>query len=158
MNDTRTTRLLNNSSQAKWLLVPFFFHDRGTNIQKSLKGMLQEMLYQILVNEPRLFPLVKPHFLAAVGPQMSGPLDWSLEQLEVTLDDLVKQCQLVINVCFSLDALDEHSGDNDHLAKFLHNLATMSNSGSMRIKICIASRSWAVFDSYFGKCPGLAIH
>lgn len=49
LNDKRTMNSLQRSEQGKWIVTPYFFHDRGPDpIQKSLEGLLQEMLYQII--------------------------------------------------------------------------------------------------------------
>lgn len=49
LNDKRTVDSLQRSEQGKWIVIPYFFHDRGPDpIQKSLEGLLQEMLYQII--------------------------------------------------------------------------------------------------------------
>ena len=39
---------LQGFTAASWVLIPFFFSDRGAEIQKTVEGLLQELLYQIL--------------------------------------------------------------------------------------------------------------
>ena len=34
----------------------------------------------------------------------------------------------------------------------------MADGDCVQLKICLASRSWTVFQHHFGQCPGLAIH
>lgn len=61
-------------------------------------------------------------------------------------------------VCIFLDALDEHAGDNEKLATLLFRLSTRTQGSQTKLKICVASRSWTVFENHFGSCPGFAIH
>lgn len=58
LHDSRTQPLLQSSHEASWSLIPFFFHDRGSDVQKTVSGLLQEILYQLLDKYPRLVPLV----------------------------------------------------------------------------------------------------
>ena len=50
MKDPRTFALLgeNDDSDLPWTLVAFFFHDRGSSIQKSLQGLLREVVDSII--------------------------------------------------------------------------------------------------------------
>lgn len=56
-----------------------------------------------------------------------------------------------------MDALDEHSGDNEDLCKFFWELSSKS-AGSIVLKICLAGRPWPVFQKHFQDCRGFAIH
>ncbi len=49
LKDERTMNSLQRSEQGNWIVIPYFFHDRGPDlIQKSFEGLLEEMLYQII--------------------------------------------------------------------------------------------------------------
>ena len=54
----RTQQLLQESYQGSWTLIPFFFSDRGSSVQKTVDGLLQELLYQILCHYRELVELV----------------------------------------------------------------------------------------------------
>ncbi|MCJ1395121.1 hypothetical protein MMC18_008002 [Xylographa bjoerkii] len=53
-----TQKLLECSNQMSWSVISFFFHDRGTEVQKTLESLLKEILYQIIKLYPNLIPLV----------------------------------------------------------------------------------------------------
>lgn len=53
--DTRASR-----SGRAWNLVPFFFHYRGSVIQKSILGLLQELLYGLIEANEKLVEFVLP--------------------------------------------------------------------------------------------------
>ena len=44
----KTLEPLNSTPAPKWHLITFFFHDRGTLVQKTVDGLLQEVRYQLL--------------------------------------------------------------------------------------------------------------
>lgn len=57
-NDLRTQELLQISHESRWSLIPFFFHDRGSDVQKTVSGLLQEILHQLLNEYQELVPLI----------------------------------------------------------------------------------------------------
>lgn len=61
--DPRTHELLRTGgwqSRARLTTANFFFHHRGTNMQKSFEGLLRSLVSQILEQESTLFPLLYP--------------------------------------------------------------------------------------------------
>ena len=158
MQDARTLELLNNATKSTWKLVAFFFHDRGSEIQRSLDGMMQELLRSILQQHPSLLGVVTPLYLELVKSQRAKAPKWDTLTLHTALLKIAQVRNPSVRLCLFLDALDEHSGDNDKLAVLLKDMVRNTDSGTVRIKVCLASRSWAVFTKHFGNCPGFAIH
>jgi hypothetical protein len=165
MSDSRTPQLLTSVTGEPWELVGFFFHDRGASTQKTLKAMLQEIMFQILTRSPRLYPAIHPEYTKLARAQMKKDPEWSVEALEKTILQLAKlHCpptEKPINLCLFIDALDEHDGDNEKLLDLLHQLASSSESPlplpGLTFKICLASRPWPVFQRRLGHCPYLTI-
>ncbi len=58
LNDCRTGELVYSWKSKSQIVASFFFHHRGTHLQKSFDGLLRSLLSQILEKEPRLFPAV----------------------------------------------------------------------------------------------------
>lgn len=61
--DPRTRELLRAGgwqSRARLITASFFFHHRGTNVQKSFEGLLRSLVSQILEQEKTLFHLLYP--------------------------------------------------------------------------------------------------
>lgn len=48
-------RLADLLPDGNWTRISFLFHDRGTLIQRSLTGMLRELLFQLLSQHPEIF-------------------------------------------------------------------------------------------------------
>lgn len=158
MQDSRTFKLLENATKSTWKLVAFFFHDRGAEIQRSLDGMMQELLHSILQQHPSLLSVITPLYLELVKSQRAKVPKWDILTLHTALLKIAQVRNPSVRLCLFLDALDEHSGDNDKLALLLKEMVENTDSGTVRIKVYLASRSWAVFTKHFGNCPGFAIH
>ena len=141
-----------------WTIAAFFFHDRGSEMQKTLTGMLQEIVCSILRQIPALFSCVMPIFTDLAQTQRTRKPQWDSEHLQSALIAIVAQREVRVRILFLVDALDEHSGDNEQLAFLLEKLIEMADNDYVGIKMCLASRSWTIFEEHFGSCPGFAIH
>ena len=158
MRDPRMTKLLASDDMEQWSLAAFFFHDRGSEKQKTLNGMLQELLRSILQQMPTLSRYILPSYLELVRSQRTRCPSWDFSSLTSALVSLIEQRHVKIRILLLLDALDEHQGDNDILASLLKTLVDKSDNERVKLKMCLASRSWTVFQQHFGNCPGFSIH
>lgn len=158
MQDSRTLKLLENATTTTWKLVAFFFHDRGSEVQRSLDGMMQEILHSILQQYPSLLSVITPLYLELVKSQRAKVPKWDTLTLQTALLRIAQVRNPGVRLCLFLDALDEHGGDNEKLAVLLKDMVNSTDSGTVNIKVCLASRPWSVFTKHFGNCPGFAIH
>jgi len=161
MKDPRTLELLGKESQPQWTFVAFFFHDRGSTIQKSLVGMLQEILDSILKQLPKLRPYAITQYKQLVKTQRTRSPTWNLEALRAAMTGIIEQRETRIKLLLFLDALDEHDeheGGNDQLVQMLKDWGQRADGYYVNLKMCLASRSWNVFEHYFGHGPNFAIH
>ena len=150
--------LQSRTDELTWTLAAFFFHDRGLQIQKTLNGMLQEILCSILRQVPALISCVMPTFTDLTQTQRKRKPKWDSEHLQSALISIVAQREVRVRILFMVDALDEHSGDNEKLASLLETLIKKADNDYVGIKMCLASRSWTIFEEHFGSCPGFSIH
>lgn len=159
MKDSRTLDLLSGSSDSAppWTFVAFFFHDRGSSIQKSLVGMLREIVDSILHQLPQLMRHAVAVYKDLVKTQWTRSPDWHLEALTSLMDRIISQRETRIRLLLFVDALDEHDGDNDLLIQLLENWSRVVDGYYVTLKICLASRSWPVFTDHFGHCPNFFI-
>ncbi|MCJ1358086.1 MAG: hypothetical protein MMC33_008084 [Icmadophila ericetorum] len=153
------------------MLIPFFFHDRGSSIQKTVDGLLQELLYQILNSYQDLIGFVIEHCLMPALQRFYGTaeerskqsshvlpeIDWPAELIEETLLVVVQQDHFTMNVCFFIDALDEHQGNHEKLVRIIHQLAKSPNSDKVNLKLCLSSRPESIFPLHFDGYPGISI-
>ncbi|KAK2601342.1 hypothetical protein N8I77_010797 [Diaporthe amygdali] len=149
--------------------IAYFFHLRGRSlIQKSLRGMLMELVYQVLGQYPRSFQLIQPIFLNL--KRQGQPWDVaSLSQAILQIPNIppaMSGCR--DRITFFIDALDEtqNQDDNSALLSIFDDLLASHRSvrGSSEapvLKICLASRPWPIFRKRLGddpRVPSFAIH
>ena len=121
-------------------------------------GMLKEIPTSILRSESTLAEFVLPVFQSSVRSQKTRTPKWAIADLQAALFAIIEQRKVTAQILLFLDALDEHQGDNDHLAAFLKRLVDKADNDCMQLRLCLASRSWTVYEHHFGRCPGFAIH
>ncbi|KAK5087257.1 hypothetical protein LTR70_007374 [Exophiala xenobiotica] len=136
LTNAKTLQLLDQSlPTGKWHLIGSFFTDRAERIQSSWNGILHSMIEQLLQQCPHSF--LKGMTQTAYNGLSGGV--WDTETLENLLLAFKTRFDEELRVCFLIDALDEHDGQHDRMAKFLHELANTSST-FVRMKICVASR------------------
>ncbi|KAG8533041.1 uncharacterized protein KY384_001824 [Bacidia gigantensis] len=173
--DSRTQEYLSLCSSRKWNLIPFFFHDRGSRVQKSINGLLQDILYGLLDADKSLSrfikdPVIRKAFLRAVVQTDSthnAMLDfssvvkaheWSTKGLADILKALLSQDEVELNVLFFIDALDEHSGNHRNLLSTINSCLVERSSPKVKVKLCVASRAEPIFRIAFQDVPTLEVH
>ncbi|KAE8447877.1 hypothetical protein EG329_010106 [Mollisiaceae sp. DMI_Dod_QoI] len=166
LDDPRTKSILQDSANGKEvILAGFFFWNSGTAEQRSYRGLLRSLMYQLLSKQRELIPLVCPDLwkVAYVGHQPSdaisqgnGPrLDqwwapWSLSNLANAFKLVRKHSST--KICLFVDGLDEYDGDSSHMVTLFKEVATLPNT-----KICLSSRPWIAFEDAFGTSPSLRL-
>ncbi|KAL1636911.1 hypothetical protein SLS56_001008 [Neofusicoccum ribis] len=153
---TVTNSLLEQWSHPKRLITAdFFFWTSGTNMERSQKGLLQGLLYEVLRQCPELIPKIYPDLNAVHYHSQEVP--WSFSELKSVIVKLKEQSAVSARFCFFIDGLDEYDGDSregthDDLVQTIKGLTE-----SQHIKICLSSRPWNVFRDSFDHCRSLAL-
>ena len=138
------------------VIAAHYFWGTGTAIQKSLKGLLQELLYDILCCCPGLGPNIFPDRWANTKPtRLPSDIQWSTHELHEGLRSLAHHPAMPVKCCFFIDGLDEYDGDHFELCQLLKELSSSAN-----LKCCVSSRPWNVFEDAFASDPStkLCIH
>ncbi|KAF2653413.1 hypothetical protein K491DRAFT_515569 [Lophiostoma macrostomum CBS 122681] len=147
-DNAKTIHHLRSWSADKPLVkASFYFWQPGTEMQKSLHGLLQSLLFNILAACPALAASLCPDKWK-LDPD---PLDvsystWSLSELRYALTTLVELESVPYNFYFHVDGLDEYTGDHWEVIDILQDLARASH-----VKLCISSRPWNCFQDAFGQ-------
>ncbi|KIM99764.1 hypothetical protein OIDMADRAFT_200936, partial [Oidiodendron maius Zn] len=152
ITDPRTKTLLNEYSKSHWIIAGYFFHDRGSIIQKSVKGLVGELLYQFLKQRKTLFTHVQPIF---TGLKLQD--EWTMQGLEDALKSIESNITIETNLCIFVDALDENHEDHKLLLGTLNMLRDLTSNKLLRLRLCIAGRPENVFKDAFRSCPGFSI-
>ena len=135
--DPRTARCLSYGEGEK-ARAAFFFHDRGSEKQRSLEGLLQAIIFQIIKAIPSLFP----YWLSCYTKWKTSP---NIVALNEAFSAILKQKEAKVNLCLFLDALDEYSGKNKDLSIFLKNIVHDSSLAWTKLKVIFSSRPSQVF-------------
>jgi hypothetical protein len=164
-----TQRLLQDYDDHSWVTASYFFHDRGSTIQKSVEGFLYEVLYQVLHQRKEVFASVFKLFNRLIVPQSSAEtlLDrrqktlsdvWTLSTMQEALLSIVANTESDVNICLFVDALDEHDGNHKEYLSILRRLTESTKNPFFRLRLCLASRPENIFKHEFQDYPGFSIH
>ncbi|KAK2747902.1 hypothetical protein FQN57_001493 [Myotisia sp. PD_48] len=142
------------SASRTLLSASAFFWNSGTDIQKSLTGLLRSLLFQLLEKQPDIVrDIVRPRWRSyEVGV---SPSEWIDDELMKTFDRLINLTSKTHRIALFIDGLDEyHSGltGQRELIKFLKSLARRAS-----VKLCVSSRPWPEFKTAFTRFPTLKL-
>ena len=150
-SDPRTKEYLSKgqrTAKVEPLIVRFFFWNAGNPMQKSTRGLLQSLLYQLLTQEEDLYDnLVK------TDPTLQSRhlhLVWSPKMLKNLLAAAIGV--LSRPLCIFLDGLDEFDEDENELLGIIK--VFRSRAG---VKICVSSRPSQSYEENFRGCPRLKL-
>jgi hypothetical protein len=103
-------------------------------MQKSLRGLLQTILYYLFRSSPSIVNTLCPDRLAG------DP--WNMDELRAVFTKLSKETCMGTKYCFFIDGLDEYDGAEEDIIQIVKALAA-----SKHIKICVSSRPWPAFSA-----------
>jgi len=145
------------SGTKKCVISAYYFWNAGTELQKSVEGLLRSLLFDIFARNPELVPIAVPERWEAVRDeahsrryQITGSAivhSWTVLEM---LDALARLSSAQVRIRFFLfiDGLDEYHGDHLHLLKIIETLGRSQN-----FKLCVSSRPWNVFEDALGLDP-----
>ncbi|KAF7551945.1 hypothetical protein G7046_g7578 [Stylonectria norvegica] len=150
VENPETRRLLSKqaSSSDKVTIAAHYFWALGTPMQKSHKGLLQSLVYDILRQCREIIPQACPNrwnradSRAKATSLRSEP--WRESELAEVLHNISQARGMHMRFCFFIDGLDEFDGDQLALCQVLRRLTQASN-----IKLCVSSRPRNVFEDEF---------
>ncbi|KAF1973804.1 hypothetical protein BU23DRAFT_598687 [Bimuria novae-zelandiae CBS 107.79] len=137
------------SRGASLVRASFYFWNPGQQMQKSLEGLLQTLLYHILLACPDLAPKLCHRRWNERSQAREHTLmrPWTLPELLKSLEDF-KALQVSVSTLFyfHIDGLDEYYGDSWEVIELLRGL-----SDTPGVKVCLSSRPWNCFQDAFGR-------
>ncbi|KAF7514020.1 hypothetical protein GJ744_006634 [Endocarpon pusillum] len=149
-----TRELLNDwCSTKKLVIVPFEFWLSGSPMQRSLRGILCSLLYQVLYEHKESLPgFIEPSSKLLVGKK--SPQDWSPRELCTFLQTTVHHLAPTSAFCFFLNGLDEldKSEDPYELLNLINTLISEVN-----VKACVSSRPEQIYCDEFRWSPSLKL-
>jgi hypothetical protein len=150
--DKRTAKYLEEwASPMPFVVTSFYFWNPGTLMQKSQLGLLQCLLYEILMQRPSLIPKVFPIRRQSSSAHGNAVFAWTASELSNAFK-LLPETEFKTKFCFTVDGLDEFDGSHQTLIDMLSSMTRTSN-----IKILASSRPWLVFQDAFENSPKLVL-
>ena len=135
------------------IIVDYYFWRHGSPMQRSLRSLLQSLLYQVLRQQPQLVTEVFPDTeWITGGPQFQFPYDSLLSALNRLITIAPRHDLRILFLVDGLDEFDDRpSIDSAGLpdVRSLMSLLRIIHS-SASAKMCVASRPLNEFDSEFG--------
>jgi hypothetical protein len=133
------------------VIASFFFWNASTHqSQKSQRGLLRTILYQILRQCPELIRMAyRDQWIALTSDRKV--LKESRDELLTapallnTLRNISTSTESDTKFCFFIDGLDEYDGRPSDIIELVDILKSFPN-----VKTCVSSRSWNEFEDRFG--------
>ncbi|KAK2750104.1 hypothetical protein FQN57_004597 [Myotisia sp. PD_48] len=157
----RTVNELNSwAGQKKLVIARFFFWKAGSDLQKSIHGLLRSLLFEILRKCPNLIPGTFPRQWRLLQNTLPGVIDNDLflpKDVQEAFKRLVQNSQvLAYRFCFFIDGLDEYDGDDEDHRELCRQLRIWSIRHD--IKLCVSSRPYKEFCHGFSDSPARRLH
>lgn len=135
----------------KWrpgaITASHYFWRPGALLQRSIKGMLCSLLYQLVLSLPNAFEYTSDNVTGL--DQKDADTDWSVPELQQLCLGLIRHCDKPL--CLFVDGLDECGPDDSH-QRLLEVLETISLPN---VKLIVSSRNEPVFEKRFRHEPQL---
>lgn len=144
-----TEVLLRNWAAGRSLTVSkHFFWGTGTALQKSYRGLLHNLLFQILCARPDIVQHACPERWAASEVSMKDlePKPWTESELKRALQRALEGQESTAAFCIFIDGLDEFAEDHYTLITEIIQL----HAQKPNVKFCVSSRPYNVFSKAFG--------
>lgn len=122
------------------VIIPFFFSTQGSDLHKSVIGMLRVVVAGILRQASDLqVAILRAYSVHFSSPRISKS-SWAEQELKKMLRDLLNPQQSRLNLILLVDALDECLDQSVmNIARYLRELTEQSNENTT-IKICVSNR------------------
>ncbi|KLU89688.1 hypothetical protein MAPG_08658 [Magnaporthiopsis poae ATCC 64411] len=133
------------------LVLSFFFHGRGVELQKTPLGLFRSLLHQVLSQAPDASPDLVGTFernRKEIG-QPGKKWEWHQEQLQSFFELSLSNVLRTRSVWLFIDALDECG--KEHAVKLVEKFKSLlkslpSRASSKQLRICFACRHYPVLD------------
>lgn len=123
-------------------VISFFFNARGTELEKSTKGMYRSLLYQIFNKLEDLRSCLQDLNYAAYHEDGSVVVDWDIPKLGNLLWQLIRRLGHRQLICF-IDALDECEEDEVRdMIVYIGSICAEASENDIRIQICFSTRHY----------------
>ncbi|KAJ4265303.1 hypothetical protein NW762_004588 [Fusarium torreyae] len=131
------------------LVLSFFFHARGSELQRTPLGLFRSLLHQLLRQIPEAVEGLLPTFKIwwNTKKQPDQEYDWRLLELQQGIERSLRETLKTRPVWLLIDALDECGKDNARqMVKFLKELLQTLRLATSRFRVCFTCRHYPKLD------------
>ena len=140
------------------IILPFFFNGRGTDLQKSVKGMLRVFVAGILRRASDVQNAILRAYRMKASTSGFEDERWEKNDLMRMLLDLLSPQQSRMSIILLVDALDECMDESStNILKYLKGLTELGNS-NVTVSVCVSSRDQPMSFDHGGKSYSLCLH
>ncbi|KAL0261591.1 hypothetical protein SLS55_003021 [Diplodia seriata] len=139
-----------NDDDSTQIVASYFFHGRGTAIQKAAAGLYRSLLHQLLTKMPQYLAGLTERFEERCRQEGLPGQDWTWgeEELRDRLASIVLQASRRRPITLCVDALDECGSDAaTSLVLYARNLVSQAQNSGCRLRICFACRYYPSLNS-----------
>ncbi|KAI9868493.1 MAG: hypothetical protein M1813_005937 [Trichoglossum hirsutum] len=131
----------------------FYFWSNGTELQRSQRGLLRSLLYEILKKQPDMGPVLFPDMF---GPKRNWDEFPTFHELKRAFRRLTTQDVVPIKVALLIDGLDEYDTPIADMSEIADVFKAAVSSSS--VKAVLSSRPLPTFEESFANCAKLRLH
>ncbi|KAK0639799.1 hypothetical protein B0T16DRAFT_361439 [Cercophora newfieldiana] len=149
------THLVKWAGEVPLLVARFYAWHAGTTPQKSILGLKQSLLYQVLEQYPDLIPVLVPRrwaYFWLFNPDDPKQQTVTESEVDESFARLMAISGRTISLAIFIDGLDEFDVPPKEVVALVESIASSSRNG---IKICVASRPWVEFEDAYSESPKL---
>ncbi|KAL8348370.1 hypothetical protein RB598_001598 [Gaeumannomyces tritici] len=138
-------RQLQGTTSTPTLNITFFFHGRGTELQKSSIGLFRALLHQIGDTYPRAIRGLIKQYLK-YREETTSAWSWRTQDLEdLLISEAIPTLLQRTNLSIYIDALDEcGEAEARRLVSFFSRAYDRSSSHAFRLSICFSCRHYPI--------------
>ncbi|KFY21533.1 hypothetical protein V493_07326 [Pseudogymnoascus sp. VKM F-4281 (FW-2241)] len=134
-----------NLSLRKGVVLDYFFHGRGSILQKTRIGMFRSLLHQLYSQVHFIRPQIQMVFKEKEKYGKAGTeWEWHPAECERLFSEVIICAAQSRNITLFVDALDEAGPDGNDLASYFHELNGKLRVGNCNARICISCRKYPV--------------
>ncbi|KFY10411.1 hypothetical protein V492_05039 [Pseudogymnoascus sp. VKM F-4246] len=127
------------------VFLAYFFHGRGTILQKTRVGMFRTLLHQLYDQVHFIRPQIRKVFeeKEKFGSAGTG-WEWHVKECESLFSEVIVCAARSRTITLFVDALDEAGADGSELASYFHELNAKLRARNCNARICISCRKYPV--------------
>ena len=133
--------------------LDFFFNAQGVGLQRTFRGMMRSLLYQLFKKDSSTRSLIKASFeqKRATDALTKQEVQWQLQELKnLVVDVLASSAQQQIITIF-IDAIDEAEREEFHdISQYFIEIDRRMCKEEAEVKICISCRHYPITDLVSG--------